>query len=143
VLRAGERLAAVEIGFADKTSYVSYLGTFDPEFGSFSPGQLQMIGTIEWCFEQGFARYDLLAPSDDYKRMWTRVETGVAIDDYAIALTHVGRGVAEVRRHVRPLARDLYRRLSPELRVAGGRYGVPAAAAAAAMCAGAVIAAME
>jgi CelD/BcsL family acetyltransferase involved in cellulose biosynthesis len=142
VLRAGERLAAVEIGFADKTSYVSYLGTFDPEFGSFSPGQLQMIGTIEWCFEQGFARYDLLAPSDDYKRMWTRVETGVAIDDYAIALTHVGRGVAEVRRHVRPLARDLYRRLSPELRVAGGRYGVPAAAAAAAMCAGAVIAAM-
>jgi len=144
VLRAGERLTAIEIGFADGTTYVSYLGTFDPQFSSFSPGQHQMAGTIEWCFEQGFTRYDLLAPSDDYKRMWTRTDTGVAIDDYAIALTHVGRGVAEVRRHVRPLARDLYRRLSPELRVAGGRYGMPAAAAAAAaMCAGAVIAAME
>jgi CelD/BcsL family acetyltransferase involved in cellulose biosynthesis len=143
VLRAGDALAAVEIGFVDKTSYVAYLGTFDPLFSSFSPGQHQMLGTIAWCFDQGFSRYDLLAPSDDYKRQWARADTDVAIDDYAIALTHVGRGVAEVRRHVRPLARDIYRRLSPELRVAGGRYGVPAVAAAAAMCAGAVIASIE
>jgi CelD/BcsL family acetyltransferase involved in cellulose biosynthesis len=144
VLRAGEKLAAVEIGFADRTTYVSYLGTYDPDFSSYSAGQHQMLGTIAWAFEQGFQRYDLLAPADDYKRLWTREDTGVAIDDYAIGLTHIGRGVAELRRHVRPLARDFYHRLSPEMRVAGGRYGVPAAAAAAAaMCASAVIAAME
>jgi hypothetical protein len=41
------------------------------------------------------------------------------------------------------LARDIYLRLSPEVRVAGGRYGMPAAAAVAALCAGAVIAAIE
>ena len=102
-----------------------------------------MLRTIAWCFEQGFSRYDLLAPADDYKRQWTRTGTSVAVDDYAIALTHVGRGVAELRRHVRPFARDFYHRLSPEMRVAGGRYGMPAAALAAAAAAGAVIAVIE
>lgn len=142
-LRGGAALAAVEIGFADRTSYLSYLGAYDEKYSAFSPGQLQMLRTIAWCFEQGFSRYDLLAPADDYKRQWTRTGTGVAVDDYAIALTHVGRGVAELRRHVRPLARDFYRRLSPEMRVAGGRYGMPAAALAAAAAAGAVIAVIE
>lgn len=142
-LKAGTAAAAVEIGFLDRGSYVSYLGAYDETLGAFSPGQEQMLRTIAWCFEQRFARYDLLAPGDDYKRHWARNATGVAIDDYAIALTRVGRGVAELRRHVRPLARDFYHRLSPEVRVAGGRYGVPAAAVAAAAAAGAVIAAIE
>ncbi|MGE0024004.1 MAG: GNAT family N-acetyltransferase [Hyphomicrobium sp.] len=138
-LKAGDRLAAVEAGFIENTTYISYLGAFDPEFSSFSPGQLQMMGTIAWCFDHGFTRYDLLAPSDDYKRHWARKDTGVKVDDYALALTHVGRGIAEVRRHVRPLARDLYLKLSPEMRVAGGRYGVPAAAVAAAAAAASVV----
>ena len=144
VLKAGAALVAVEIGFADRTSYVSYLGAYDEAFSAFSPGQEQMLRTIAWCFEQGFARYDLLAPADDYKRHWSREGTGVAIDDYAIALTHVGRGITALRRHVRPIARDFYHGLSPELRVAGNRYGAPAAAvAAAAATAGALIVALE
>lgn len=145
VLRGGDRVVAVEVGFADDGTYVAYLGAFSPEFGSASPGQEQMLHTIAWCFEQGFTRYDLLAPADDYKRQWARGETGVAIDDYVVALTAIGRGVAEVRRRVRPLARDLYLRLSPDVRVAGERYGRPAAtmAAAAAVCASAVYAAIE
>ncbi len=142
-LCAGGSLAAIEVGFGDRSTYVSYLGAYDPKLSAFSPGQEQMRRTIAWCFDQGFARYDLLAPADDYKRQWARTDTAIAIDDYAIALTHVGRGMAELRRHIRPLARDIYHSLSPEMRVAGGRYGVPAAAAAAAMCAGAVIAALE
>lgn len=142
-LYAGGAPTAIEVGFCEHDTYVSYLGAFDPALGAFSPGQEQMLRTIAWAFEQGFARYDLLAPSDGYKRQWARAETGVAIDDYAVALTHVGRGVAELRRHVRPLARDIYLRLSPEVRVAGGRYGMPAAAAMAAVCAGAVLAAIE
>jgi CelD/BcsL family acetyltransferase involved in cellulose biosynthesis len=142
-LSARSALAAVEIGFADRTGYLSYLGAYDERYSAFSPGQLQMLRTIAWCFEQGFSRYDLLAPADDYKRQWTRTGTGVVVDDYAIALTHVGRGVAELRRHVRPIARDFYHRLSPEIRVAGGRYGMPAAALAAAAAAGAVIAVIE
>jgi CelD/BcsL family acetyltransferase involved in cellulose biosynthesis len=143
-LRAGGKPTAIEVGFCERDTYVSYLGAFDPELAAFSPGQEQMLRTIAWCFEQGFSRYDLLAPADGYKRQWARSETSVAIDDYAVPLTHVGRGVAELRRHVRPLARDIYHRLSPEVRVAGGRYGMPAAAAAmAAMCAGAVLAAIE
>ena len=142
-LYAGGAPTAIEVGFCERDTYVSYLGAFDPALGAFSPGQEQMLRTIAWAFEQGFSRYDLLAPADDYKRQWARAETGVAIDDYAMALTHVGRGVAELRRHVRPLARDIYFRLSPEVRVAGGRYGMPAAAAMAAVCAGAVLAAIE
>lgn len=142
-LKAGPAPIAIEIGFQDRTDYVSYLGAFDDALGGFSPGQEQMLRTIAWCFEQGFARYDLLAPADAYKQHWSRTGTGVMLDDYAIALTHVGRGVAELRRHVRPLARDLYHRLPPEMRMAGERYGVPAAAVAAAAAAGVVIAAIE
>lgn len=142
-LKAGAAPVAVEVGFADRSTYVAYLGAFDPAHGAHSPGQEQMLRTIGWCFEEGFTRYDLLAPADDYKRQWARTDTGVAIDDYAVALTHVGRGVAGVRRHVRPLARDLYLRLKPEIRVAGGRYGVPAAAAAAAVCASMVLSTLE
>lgn len=143
-LKAGSSLIAVEIGFADGPNYIAYLGAFDERLAAFSPGQEQMLRTIGWCFEQGFARYDLLAPADDYKRHWTRTDTGVAVDDHAIALTHVGRGVAGLRRHVRPLAREVYYRLPPEVRAAGGRYGMPAATmAAAAAAAGALIAALE
>ncbi len=143
-LKAGRRLAAVEIGFIDRAAYAAYLGAYDPEFSAFSAGQLQMMRTIAWCFEQGFTRYDLLAPSDDYKRHWARTDTGVSVDDYALPITHLGRGIAEVRRHVRPLARNFYLRLSPQMRVAGGRYGVPAAAVAtAAAAASAIMAAIE
>jgi CelD/BcsL family acetyltransferase involved in cellulose biosynthesis len=142
-LSAGGKFAAIEIGYSDRSTYVSYLGAYDPQLSAYSPGQEQMRRTIAYCFEQGFSRYDLLAPADDYKRQWARTETGVAIDDYAIALTHVGRGVAELRRHLRPLAKDFYLRLPAEMRVAGGRLVVPAAAAAAAACAGVVIAAIE
>ncbi|HRO49914.1 MAG TPA: GNAT family N-acetyltransferase [Hyphomicrobium sp.] len=144
-LHAGDRLVAVELGFADEATYIAYLGAFEPEFSSASPGQEQMLRTVAWCFEQGLARYDLLAPADDYKRQWARKETGVAIDDYAVALTVLGRGVAGMRRRVRPVARTLYLRLSPEVRLAGERYGKPAAAvaAAAALCAGAVLEAMS
>lgn len=142
-LSAGHTLVAVEIGFVDGTGYLAYLGAYDESLSAVSPGQIQMLRTIAWCFEQGFSRYDLLAPADDYKRQWTRTGSGVTIDDYAIALTHVGRGVSELRRHVRPIARDIYHRLSPEVRVAGGRYGKPAAALAAAAAASALIAAIE
>jgi CelD/BcsL family acetyltransferase involved in cellulose biosynthesis len=143
-LSAGSTPVAMEVGFAEGATYISYLGAFDARFGAYSPGQEQMLRTVAWCFEQGLERYDLLAPADDYKRQWVRKDTGVALDDYAIALTQVGRGVAEVRRHVRPLARDIYLKLTPEIRVAGGRYGVPAAAAAAAaVCASMVIATLE
>jgi CelD/BcsL family acetyltransferase involved in cellulose biosynthesis len=142
-LKADQAPVAIEVGFAGRADYVSYLGAFDDRYSAFSPGQEQMLRTIAWCFEQGFARYDLLAPADAYKQHWSRTGTGVMLDDYAIALTHVGRGVAELRRHVRPLARDLYHRLPPEMRMAGERYGVPAAAVAAAAAAGVVIAAIE
>jgi CelD/BcsL family acetyltransferase involved in cellulose biosynthesis len=143
-LSAGQNPAAIEIGFVDGTTYISYLGAFDAALAAYSPGQEQMLRTIGWCFGKGLSRYDLLAPADDYKRQWTRRDTGVAIDDYAIALTQIGRGLAEVRRHVRPLARDLYLSLTPEMRAASGAYGVPAAAAAAAaVCAGVVLATLE
>lgn len=145
VLRGGDKPVAVEVGIADDTSYIAYLGAFAPEHSSASPGQEQMLRTIEWCFANGFARYDLLAPADGYKRQWARDESGVEIDDYSVALTVIGRGVAEVRRRIRPIARDIYMRLSPDVRAAGGRYGKPAAtlAAAATLCASAVLASIE
>jgi CelD/BcsL family acetyltransferase involved in cellulose biosynthesis len=142
-LKAGAEPVAIEVGLKDRSDYIAYLGAYDERFGQHSPGQEQMLRTIEWCFEQGFRRYDLLAPADDYKRHWARGETHVGVDDYAIPLTHIGRGISELRRHVRPLARDVYHRLSPDVRIAGGKYGMPAAAVAAVAAASAVIATIE
>lgn len=143
-LAGNDTLLAAEVGIPNDNTYIAYLGAFAPEYSSGSPGQEQMLRTIAWCFERGITRYDLLAPTDAYKRQWTRTETGVAIDDYTVALTTIGRGFAEVRRHVRPVARDLYLRLSPDVRVAGERYAKPAATVAAAvMCTSAVIASLE
>jgi CelD/BcsL family acetyltransferase involved in cellulose biosynthesis len=107
VLRVAGTPVAVELGFEHGRSYISYMGAFDPAFGRLSVGQEQMSRTIGWAFEKGFERYDLLPPDDDYKRHWTRGDTGVAVADYAVPLSSTGRAFSFAHRRLRPLARRL------------------------------------
>lgn len=107
ILTVDGRAVAIELGFVEDGDYVAYMGAFEPSFGKLSVGQEQMRRTIEWCFERGLGRYDLLPPADDYKRYWCRDSTGIAVADYALSLSIAGRVASFAHGRLRPLARNL------------------------------------
>lgn len=126
ILSLGKRPVAVELGFSSDEHYAAYLGAFDPAFAHFSPGQEQMLLTLEWCFARGFARYDLLPPRDAYKLHWTRPGDEAPVSDHCVALSPVGALYGLARRYARtPLKRTVLA-LPTKARVAVRRYG-PAA----------------
>jgi CelD/BcsL family acetyltransferase involved in cellulose biosynthesis len=120
VLSAGGRPVAIELGLVHSTHYAAYLGAFDPALTRFSPGQEQMLRTLEWCFAQGFTRYDLLPPDDDYKLIWT--ETKEPVRDHCVALSPLGTGYVLLRRLAHSRMQSVLRTLPDKAR----RYG-PAA----------------
>ena len=69
-LRLNDRPLALEIGFVANGHYYSYIGAMDLEYGRYSPGQLQILDTLRWCFDRGIKVFDLLPPDSDYKRSW-------------------------------------------------------------------------
>jgi CelD/BcsL family acetyltransferase involved in cellulose biosynthesis len=123
VLRAAGRPIAIELGLSCARHYAAYLGTFDPSFTHYSPGQEQMLRTIEWCFAQGFARYDLLPPGDSYKRHWTRGSTAERVRDYGIALSRVGGMYLFVRRHARARVQRAVEAMPAGMRLVARHYG--------------------
>lgn len=129
VLSAGDRPVAIEIGIAHGGHYAAYLGAFDPEFTRFSPGQEQMLRTLEWCFAEGFSRYDLLPPDDDYKLGWT--DTREPVSDHCLALSPLGSGYVLLRRLGHSRMNSILRALPTKARRYGpAAVGVGAAAAA-------------
>lgn len=129
VLRAGNRPVVIELGFANGPHYAAYLGSFDPAFARFSPGQEQMLRTLEWCFTEGFARYDLLPPDDDYKLVWT--ETREPVRDHCVALSPLGAGYVLLRRLAHSRMQSMLRALPEKARRYGpAALGVGATAAA-------------
>lgn len=123
VLSANGKPVSVELGFTCANSYSSYLGAFDPAFAIYSPGQEQMLLTIEWCFAQGFARYDLLPPGDAYKLHWTRDGDAEPAADHCVALSSAGALYALALRHARAPIKRTVLSLPTRLRVAARRYG--------------------
>lgn len=127
VLSAQGRPVAVELGFSCAGHYTAYMGAFDPEFAIYSPGQEQMLLTIEWCFAQGLSRYDLLPPRDVYKLHWTRQFDEEPVRDHCVALSSAGALYTLVRRYARAPVKRTVLGLPAGVRVAARRYG-PAAA---------------
>jgi CelD/BcsL family acetyltransferase involved in cellulose biosynthesis len=127
VLSAQDRPIAVELGFSCAGNYAAFMGAFDPDFASYSPGQEQMLLTIEWCFAQGFARYDLLPPRDAYKLHWAREHDEERVSDHCVPLSLAGALYALARRYARTPVKRTVLSLPAGLRVAARRYG-PAAA---------------
>jgi CelD/BcsL family acetyltransferase involved in cellulose biosynthesis len=125
VLSTQDRPIAVELGFSYADNYAAFMGAFDPDYASCSPGQEQMLLTIEWCFARGFSRYDLLPPRDAYKLHWARDEETVS--DHCVPLSVAGWLYLLARRHARTPIKRTILGLPAELRVAARRYG-PAAA---------------
>ena len=85
VLEAGERVAAIEIGFLHARHYYRYLGAFDWDLHDVSPGKVQMEMTVCWLIDNGIATYDLLAHPSAYKDSWSNRIVG--LKTYAITRT--------------------------------------------------------
>jgi CelD/BcsL family acetyltransferase involved in cellulose biosynthesis len=88
VLRAGERVVAVELGFIHKRHYYAYLGGFDWDLRDLSPGKVQMDMTVGWLIDQGVEAYDLLVNPADYKRSWSNRD--IKLRGFAVPLTWKG-----------------------------------------------------
>ncbi len=88
-LTVGGRTAAVELGFVHGSHWYAFLGATEPEFAKAGPGWVQMAETVAHCRDERFASYDLLAPSDAYKRVIAH--GAVTVRDYAAAIGKGGR----------------------------------------------------
>ncbi|MHA6297466.1 GNAT family N-acetyltransferase [Devosia sp. CAU 1758] len=71
VLRAGEQVVALELGFLRQGHYYAYVGGFDWDLRDLSPGKVQMEMTVGWLIDNGVAAYDLLINPAGYKGSWT------------------------------------------------------------------------
>jgi CelD/BcsL family acetyltransferase involved in cellulose biosynthesis len=87
-LSVGDRTAALEVGLLHGGRWQAFIGARAPEFEKAGPGHVQMAETIAACRDHGVAVYDLLAPSDTYKR--AIAHDAVPVADYALPLTHLG-----------------------------------------------------
>lgn len=84
-----DRPLALEIGFLRNDRYFSFIGAIDLDFAAYSPGNLQIMDTLRWCFQQGVRTFDFLPPDSDYKRSWATGSLGLG--DCCFALTPAGR----------------------------------------------------
>ena len=117
-LRVGDATAAFELGLVANGHFRSLLGAHDEAFAQGSPGHLLIGETIEWCRAQGLSAYDLMLPSDDYKRRWA--DSAIRVDDHMI-VTRMRGLLASVWFRARPAIKRSYARLPERLRRAGVR----------------------
>jgi len=106
-LSLDERPIALEIGFVTNRRYYSYIGAMDLEFSRFSPGQLQLLETLRWCFDMKIEIFDLLPSDSPYKRAWA---TDLADENEWIASCSVKGAVYKnvVVKGILPLSKRLY-----------------------------------
>ncbi|NIK50032.1 GNAT family N-acetyltransferase [Variibacter gotjawalensis] len=83
-LSSGGRAAAIEIGFVYRNRWYAFLGSLEPEFAKFSPGQIQTADTIEYCRAAGYDAYDFLGPIHPQKT--ALMSDQIALRDYGVAL---------------------------------------------------------
>ncbi|MGJ3264899.1 MAG: GNAT family N-acetyltransferase [Salinarimonas sp.] len=100
---------AIEVAFRCGATLVSYLGAADPAFASYGPGHLLMARTLAEAGAAGVARYDLLAPADEYKLQWSarRIEER----DHILPRGVRGAVALAVLPRLRLAAKALFRRL--------------------------------
>lgn len=85
---------AVEVGILNAGQYAGHIGAFEARYGRLSPGTHQMARTVAKLIEMDIERYDLLAPSDDYKRSWA--DGSVGVGDYVVPRSIPGRVYADL-----------------------------------------------
>ncbi|MFL5575073.1 MAG: GNAT family N-acetyltransferase [Gemmatimonadaceae bacterium] len=69
-LRLGGRIIAVYHGFADRRRSYYYLGGFDPELETLSPGSLLVAHAVREAMREGAREVDFLRGREPYKYRW-------------------------------------------------------------------------
>jgi len=115
VLHVGDRPAAYEIAFTAGGRWYAFLGAIVDDFARHSPGRVQVADTIAWCRDNGFDRYDLLAPADDVKRSYC--SEAAPVSDYSHAVRPAGYLLTAALR-LTPVAKGMLFRLPTPLRKA-------------------------
>ncbi|RDV05160.1 GNAT family N-acetyltransferase [Undibacter mobilis] len=113
VLHVSDRPAAYEVAFTAGDRWYAFIGAVADEFARHSPGRVQVADTIAWCRDNGFARYDLLAPADDVKRSYCR--DAAPVSDYSHAVRPAGHALTAALR-LTPVAKAVLVRLPAPLR---------------------------
>lgn len=113
-LRAGNDIAAVEIGALDQRRYWSLVQSYDLRFSKHAPGRLLFWHLLERCPQLSIDVFDFLAPAHRHKLEWSNME--VTIDDYLVPVSTRGYFAASYLARIKPVLRECYHRLPPRLR---------------------------
>jgi CelD/BcsL family acetyltransferase involved in cellulose biosynthesis len=90
-----EKLVAVDVTFVDRRTLQWFVGTFDEEYGKYSPGQLLKEFVIHWAFDNGLI-YDMLGGAGQHKNyLATKLEL---VSTWRIGRTWWGRFYVFLRR---------------------------------------------
>lgn len=115
VLTLDEQPIALEIGLGESGRFYSYLGAFNWDFKSYSPGKLQIEETQKWAKAVGFKTFDFLGDPAEYKSAWTNSTD--ALESRSVAIT--ARGFLYCvfwKAYLRPAVRIVFNKLKPEYR---------------------------
>jgi CelD/BcsL family acetyltransferase involved in cellulose biosynthesis len=109
-LWAGDKRAAIEIGFVGGGAYRSLLGCFDAELAEGSPGHSLTLAMQRLLAAEGISRLDFLAPSDAYKMLFAN---GAAhVGGRFVAHSWRGHVAAFTLARLRPQAKRLAKQLA-------------------------------
>jgi CelD/BcsL family acetyltransferase involved in cellulose biosynthesis len=87
-MRCNGKPVAVEISFACKGHVFGDIIAHAVELEKFGVGVLLAEYSIRTAHEDGYARFDLLAPADAYKLAWA--DEGVVVADWAVPFSSLG-----------------------------------------------------
>lgn len=119
-LEAGGRLVAAEVSMIRRGRLYSFVGGFDGDLRSASPGKAQMEAAICWAIENGLTTYDLLGNKAAYKDSWSNRET--RLNTYTRAITAKGWAFERVwLGAVRPRLKQVFDALPTAIRQRAGR----------------------
>ena len=111
VLMVDEKPVGIEIGMCLDGHYYCYLGAFDWQQKSFSPGKIQIEEMQKWAKEAGLSKYDFLGDPADYKNEW--INTTDCLESRSVALTIRGFFYCKFwKAYLRPIARVIFNNLS-------------------------------
>lgn len=100
---------AYEIAFQFKGHHYLYIIAQPPALAALSPSKVEIDAAQAWCVDNGFHTFDLLPPSDRYKRDLS--DQTIAIADFVLATTLKGRLYLAYLARIRPALKRLYMRL--------------------------------
>lgn len=94
-IKQGERLIAVDINLVDQHTMQWYVGTFDEDFGKYSPGQLLKEFVVRWALEHRLM-YDMLGGTGQHKNyLATKIER---VTTWRVGRTIWGHCYVDLRR---------------------------------------------